>query len=115
MAMSPLIETAQPNASPAAASAAVSLWSCCPVTTSKRYAEPEALPASLLPECAPTMATSPLIETEPPNLALTAASAAVSLWVCSYSPRVSAAPGPARATAHIAAKMARHGRRIERL
>jgi len=79
MAVSPEIETEEPNPSPRAASEAVSL-ACCvqtPAVLVNIYAEPE-LSAVSSSRKAPTMAVSPEIETEMPKLSPRAASEAVS-------------------------------------
>ena len=83
-AVSPLIDAKKPNASPAAASLAVSFacWvQLVPVRTNT-YAEPESEPPSSS-HLAPTTAVSPPTATEKPNASFAAASLAVSFacWV----------------------------------
>ena len=68
MAISPLIETPEPNSCEPEPSSAVSFvtWAQAPPTSRKMYAAPLSLPRSS--SCrAPTTAVSPLIDTSEPN------------------------------------------------
>ena len=79
--MSPEIEIAAPNISPAAASDAISLtiWIHVVPLFSNTYADPEVPLSSFV--LAPTTARSPMTETAIPNQSLAAASDATSLAV----------------------------------